>query len=360
MGWLFGGYFTDETSHEGEVFYLTDPVAHTVLYNGPNLGASRNPTTYREFAAFANFDYHFTPTVDASVGGRYSHNDQTYHEIAPGLFGGGEDFGETSSEGVFTYSADVRWHVAPNTMTYARIATGFVPGGPNDIVPTITFLPKSYKSSTTTNYEMGIKSTLLDERLAIGADIYYIDWRDIQLEVLQSGYTSLTNGGTAASEGIEWDFKYVPVHGLTLSFNGDYDKARMTETTATTLALNAVDGDRLPYVPEWQMSAGAEYWWPLFGSYSGFVGGSWRFNSSRLVDFTTVGNRPEVPSFNFFDARAGVEKDRWTVAAYVKNIGNEIAYSGLFAWNPTSSGSGIQSAALYTPRTYGLELTMTF
>ena len=79
-----------------------------------------------------------------------------------------------------------------------------------------------------------------------------------------------------------------------------------------------------------------------------------------LTEVLWISERPELPAYSIFDARIGIEKDRWSIAAFCKNLANKIVMDGLYTWNPTSSGSGVQNAALYTPRTIGVELKATF
>jgi iron complex outermembrane receptor protein len=216
LQWQVGGYFTDNHSNINGALFPIDPPSGTILYGNPGLGAFSQPASYRESAGFANLDYEVTREFDVALGGRYSRNNQTYRDYPNGPILGSEILSEQSSQGAFTYSGDARWHVTPENMLYARIAEGFVPGGPNNTFPGST-LPSSYKSSTTINYEAGIKSTLLDNRLTVELSVFYIDWRDIALSVTIDGLSAYDNAGTARSQGAEWNFVYAPLSGLTLS-----------------------------------------------------------------------------------------------------------------------------------------------
>jgi iron complex outermembrane recepter protein len=355
--WQAGAFFTHEQSYEYQQIFLADPATHQLLYNFPvGLGTYNITSTYREIAGFANVDYHFTPTFDVSLGGRYSQNNQTYHQTSEGAFSGSTDISTKSSQDVFTYSGDARWHWTPQTMVYARIATGFVPGGPNDVLPGST-LPESYNSSRTTNYELGIKSSFLDRRMSLDVTVFDINWTDIQLEALVGTLYGITNGGTARCGGVEWDFGYAPIAGLKFDFNGAYTDARLTQ--ATPASVGGMDGALLPNVPKWSSSASAEYEHPLFGDHSGFVGANWRYSGSRLSEFTALGARQEMPSYNIVDLRTGVETRNWSVTLYVKNVGGVIAFSSIALL--TSAGNfGSQYATVFQPRTIGLALSAKF
>jgi outer membrane receptor protein involved in Fe transport len=357
LEWQVGAFFTHEYAKEYEQLFLVDPTTHQVLYNFPvNLGTYNITPTYRELAGFANLDYHITPAFDVAFGGRYSTNSQTYRQINAGLLTGADDIFNNSSQGVFTYSGDARWHWTPDTMLYARIATGFVPGGPNDVLP-LSKLPLQYNSSTTINYEAGVKSSLFDDSVSIDVDVFDIDWSDIQIEALEGSLEGITNGGGAQSDGVEWNFGYVPLPGLTLNLNGSYTDARLVQALPPP-AIGAA-GALLPNVPMWASAASAGYERPLFGDYSGFVGASWRFSGARFSDFTDFGPRQQMPSYNMLDLRAGIETQGWTLTFYAKNVGNTIAFSSV---DPTTfaGGLGPQTAPVFTPRTIGIELAANF
>jgi iron complex outermembrane recepter protein len=356
--WQLGGFYTNEGSNPFEPALPISVASKTILVPDPlGLGYFASPTQYREVAGFANIGYRITPTLDASVGGRYSHNNQTFHEVTAGALFGVHNFERRSSEGVFTYSGDVRWHFTPDSIVYARVAEGFTPGGPNNTSPTITFLPDSYKSSTLVNYEVGIKASALSGRLTAEVSAFHINWRDIQLAVVVGGISEQANGGTAKSDGVEWSFAYVPLKGLTLDLNGAYTHARLTENSPP--GVGGFAGNRLPGSPLLQASAGAEYSHLLSGEYTGFGGVSWRFTGSRYSDFESSSPRQLMPRFNILDLRAGLETQRWSAALYIKNVTDTRAID--YVLDETSlAGRGTQSASIYTPRTVGATLTVTF
>jgi len=365
LEWQAGAYYTDKKATNFQVYHPIFVPTKTVLFNDSTIGTETLPTTYKEIAGYANVDYHITPTFDVAVGGRYSHQRQTFEQIGTGYDASATLPEASMKDEVFTYSGDARWRFTPDSMVYARIASGFVPGGPNDQGFTVP-VPPTFGSSTTVNYELGLKSSLLDKRLSVEFSLFEIDWKKIQLAAVVGGYSSLTNGGTAKSQGFEWDFTYVPVGGLTLDFNGAYTKARLTEDVPAS--VGGLKGDRLPITPEWQASASASYERPLVGDLSGFAGVNWHFTGSRYGEFEEpgAGPRQKLRSYQIVDLRAGIETQRWTLAAYVKNVADSHAIT--YVTDETRSGllvspyggNGPQSAFIVTPRTIGLEFTANF
>ena len=361
LQWQVGGYYSNQESEYSGQLFPYDLTTKTTLYNYPTIFASfSEPTHFIEDAAFANLDYYIVPALDVALGGRYSQNHQTYTELGAGLlFGGDVYLHKQSSEGVFTYSGDVRWHFTPESMLYARVATGYEPGGPNSTFPTSN-LPSSYASATTTNYEVGVKSSLLDHHLTAEIAAYQIDWDAIQLDVNIGGLNGIENAGTARSQGVEWNFAYVPINGLTLDFNGAYTDADFIHVLpAVVTSVGANVGDHLPFVPLWASSASAQYERPLFADYSGFVGLNGRFTGVRGGNFEAFGPRERVPGYAIFDMRAGFETPAWSATLYVKNLANKIGIN--YVQNETLENTlGPQSALVTQPRTVGLTLTANF
>jgi outer membrane receptor protein involved in Fe transport len=195
--------------------------------------------------------------------------------------------------------------------------------------------------------------------------LYDIEWQHIQLGVSVGGFGGYENGGTARTQGVEWDFTYIPVTGLTLGFNGAYTNAKLTQTLPyLTTFIVANSGDRLPYVPDWSSSANATYEWPLMGDFTGLVGANLRFTGDRTGDFRDYPTpRQPLPSFDIFDVRAGVETPKWALTLYAKNLFNKIAINRFSQFDASPQPGFLPSdgvAYVYTPRTIGATLTAHF
>jgi len=356
--WQLGGFFTNQNEWESENLVPIDN--GTVIY--PPTICCRLNQHYREEAIFANINYAVTPAVELGIGGRFSKNNQTFDERL--TFGGNtNEIFDTSAERVGTFSADAQWHFLPKGMVYARIASGFIPGGPNDFVPGSRPFPSTFGSSTAYSYEVGIKSQWLENRLTAEVSTFWIDWRHIQLSEVVNGYGTIANGGRARTDGVEWTLTYLPIQKLTLRFNGAYTGAHLTESAPTAdcvvdpTALTpciGLSGNRLPYVPLWQTSAAAEFRQPLPGHLTGIFGADWRFVSDRFTDFvgTSYGDSRLLPSYNIVNARGGVETTHWSFNVYVKNLADKRALLS-FSTPP-------DNAIVYTPRTIGASVSVRY
>jgi iron complex outermembrane receptor protein len=360
LEWQVGGYYTHETGvllqHVVGVDLPTTPAGN------PFLGVLETvvlDSAYKEWAGFANLTYHFNSQFDIQAGGRYSSNKQSATESVGGpLLGGGTTAFTTPSKGnVFTYSIAPRWHVDANTMVYARLATGYRPGGPNaqPIAPPPGF-PQEYGADKTVNGELGVRSTQLDGRLSIDVAAFHVNWQDIQLFEVVDNLGVNANGGKARSQGVEWTFAYVPVHGLTLGWTGAYTDAKLTSPAP---AVNGHSGDPLPYAPKWGTSLDAEYDWNLSANFKGFVGAAWSYVDTRSTDFASspTGAQLELPTYNTFEARIGFDSAHYRVTLNGKNLGDK---RGISSYVASGAPGPAGELTVIQPRTIGVTLTAKF
>jgi iron complex outermembrane recepter protein len=379
LEWQVGAFYTHESSALDQtlpLFYIPTLVYAPLpdALGGPNLENVGLDATYKEWAGFAQATYHFSPQFDLAVGGRYSENKQSASQTTTGalLALTGQTSPQLasgdSSDNDFTYSVAPRWHVSPDTMVYGRIATGYRPGGPNDLPPGApASVPRHYQSDSTTNYELGVRSDLLDRTFSLDLAAFLVDWKKIQLfqEILIAGQPPFgvnTNGGTARSKGLESTFGWTPVTGLTFTLVGAYVDAYLTEDAADAGGLN---GDRLPYVPKWSSSLDGAYTWRAFQQFNAFAGATWTYTGSRFNDFSTTPTatgltpspRPELASYNTVNLRAGLDNGSWAFELYCKNVGDT---RGIAFYSNSGTPNYGGTVNYIQPRTLGALVTARF
>ncbi len=365
--WQVGGYYTHESGLLVQNLYAAQVPSGAVaaLIAQPVIDS-----TYKEGAGFLDLTYHFNSHFDLEAGGRYSSNSQdftqttTYDPTVAGALGiapSVQIFNGNSNENVWTYSVAPSWHFDKKSMVYARLATGYRPGGPNVLPPNAPpEVQRQYRSDTTTNIELGVRSTLVDGRFSLDLAAYHVDWKDIQLLETVGNFNVNANGGTARSQGLEWSFAYLPVQGLTFQWTGAYTDAKLTSAAP---AINANSGDPLPYAPKWGSSVDAEYRRPAFGDYSGFVGATWSYVGSRSSDFGSAAPTPPVagqvilPSYSTYGARLGVENHRYSFALYGRNLSDSRGFTN---YSSTNGGSPYSAVTVTQPLAVGLTVSAKF
>lgn len=359
--WLLGVYYTDEDSKIDQAILAVQAGTATPVPSLPPLAEAHLDSTYEELALFGNATWHVTPAFDFSFGGRASDNDQVASQVSDGPFAGGLTVFEDSrsSESPFTYSLSPRFKLQGGSSVYARVATGFRPGGPNVLPPGLPpDTPSTYDSDTVTSYEIGYK-TSAGRTFSIDIAAYFQDWEDIQLFAVVNNFGLNANGGKAESQGIELAATVLPTAGLTLSFNGAYTDAQLTQDTDPV--VGGLDGDPLPYVPEWSLGFSADYRWTI-GSSAAYVGGIVGYTGDRTVDFDqrrADGRIQELDDYVTVDLRAGLlYRGQWSLELYSKNLTNEEGVRALNA--PGGLPNGAVGLALIRPRTIGFSIGASF
>jgi iron complex outermembrane recepter protein len=356
--WLVGVYYTKEDSGiDPQQVVAVEAGTDTIAAGVPVLVEAQLNSDYEEFAVFANATWQITDRLELSLGARASRNEQSADQSLEGaLLGGAVNFDDAdSSESPFTYSFSPRFQLTDNVSVYGRVATGYRPGGPNVIpagAPPGT--PGSYDSDELTSYEVGIKSTIADGRIDVDLAVFYLDWEDVQLLAVVNGVGLNANGGTAESRGAEFSAALRPADGFTLSLNGAYTDAKLTEDTDPV--VGGTDGDPLSYVPEWSFSADAEYRWPI-GAAMAYAGAGLNYIDERPAGFNNRdpgGNIRVLDSYTTLGLRAGIEFDRWSVEFYGKNVTNADALTDI-----TDAGvlpNGQVGLSQIRPRAYGMSV----
>jgi iron complex outermembrane receptor protein len=362
--WLVGGFYTHEHNPVIQDINGVDPRTAAILETPLE---ANFPTTYQEFAGFADATYHFTTAFNIQAGLRYSHNRQTYSEadygslgeIAPGVpFTSFQD----SSDHSLTFLLVPQLKITPDLMAYARIASGYRPGGPNADASLFN-LPGTFKADTTLNYEFGLKGNALHGAFSYDLSAFYIDWHSIQLQIQDpvTEFSFFTNGGTARSTGLEATLKYRTDWGLRLAANGSFDVAELSQTPPES--IYASNDARLPYSPRVSGSLAADQDFHISDKWTGFTGATVAYIGQRFGDFPSeaMSLRTVLPSYTTLDLRTGALSGPWTVNVFARNVTNErgvLASRSLLGARSTLESPYITN--FIPPRTIGLSVTRAF
>ena len=323
--WLVGAFYTDEDSQFHSDAYAVDPLTGTRVVDAL---IGTDPLAFTEYAAFGNITYHFTDTFDVQFGGREGKIKQSakqtqwgpyvplFYQVDPPY-----DPPEASSDNnVFTYLVTPRYKVSDDVMVYARLASGYRAGGLNISLGTTT--PQQFDSDKTRNYEIGLKGEFLDKALSVDASVYYIDWKDLQIGLVDqaNGAQYTGNGSRARSQGIELSVRAQPTSGLTVAAWVSVGDSKLTEDFPLASTTHGESGDRLPFSSRWSGNLSLEQSFSLSNNATGFVGGTLGYVGNRRGLFTGTTERQEYPGYAEADLHAGVTYDLWTVNLFVNNV----------------------------------------
>jgi iron complex outermembrane receptor protein len=350
--WLAGTYFSTQHTNIVEndpIFGINDTFADfgfsaedPEILPGSFPGAFPNDNSfsgafhYREKQAsvFGEANYYFSPAVHATVGARYLRGHTTLDQ-KNGLYlaGAGNNSTTKLSSRAFTPKFAMTWELDASNTIYTSVAKGFRLGGSNVFVPPTTCGPDleangieggppTYAPDSLWSYEAGSKSRFMNNRVTFNASAFYVKWKNIQQGVYlpTCAYTYNANAGEAVSKGIEFEFKAKPMAGLTLSANGGYVKAELSNDKGLENGVvGAVDGARIQGVPKYNGAISAQYNFAAFGDKSAFVMGGMQWVGSSKGSLDPEQTDHHRPSYHTADFSAGLALDRYQFTVFVKN-----------------------------------------
>jgi outer membrane receptor protein involved in Fe transport len=387
--WLVGVFYTKEDAVQDQIVWLGQldgsplPVPYDSMFS--TLANLSLPSTYKEIAVFANGSWRIGDRFKIDAGLRQARNEQWFSQnVSEGILVPLGDAPGESSEDVFTWSLSPQFKLNDDAMIYARIASGYQPGGPNVALPGV---PPQVDSSMLTSYELGLKSQFADQRVLLDVAAFRIDWEDVQVSSSFNGVGGLVNGGEATSQGIELSSSFRATDDWTVGFNAAYTDATVKNDFEATVIPQAgfdvilntgLAGDRMPYVPELSWALTTEYAFSTNSGFNGQVGAALRGVGDRVNDTTerqlvTAPGDPstvlqeditapiELESYQALDLYAGIGKGTWELRIYANNVTNEGAWSSLTPLASAFGGPNVQMGAVpIRPRTFGIEFDLRF
>jgi outer membrane receptor protein involved in Fe transport len=354
ISWMIGGFYTREDSFLRQQIVPFNGATGAPLPTAlPTILDATIDARFEEIAAFGNVTYKFSDRFDVTLGARYSSNKQKQLESLSGVLGGGSSVTPgKSKDHSFTYLVNPRLHLTDDTMVYARIASGYRPGGPN---LTVANVPAAYGPDKVTNYELGLKTTQLNGALTLDLAAFYIDWKNIQLNQRNpQGLNYFGNAGAAVSKGFEASAVWRPAQGLELAANVIRTDAEL-DSPLPPGDEAANKGDPLPTTPDWAAQLSADYEFPLTNDWTGVVGASYRYVGVAAGYFVGPAlPRYKLPDYDVVDLRVGARNDRWSITVFAKNLGDSHGQVASYLIGNEARVSVIQ------PRTFGVSLSSTF
>jgi outer membrane receptor protein involved in Fe transport len=333
---LLGGFTQEEERDFQSAVFTVDPASGEVTGSSTTLLDRLVHTEITEKAVFGEMTWQATDQLALTGGVRWF--DFDLDELAtavtgfPGSPGSGPGTPLASDESDSIFKFNIAYNFDDDMLGYATFSQGYRAGGTNDQTAASlagVTIPPGFGSDSVDNYEIGLKSTLMEQRLVFNASVFYMDWTDIQVTQravapggLQFAYRG--NGGAAEVKGLELELQSYFSESLQLGATFGYTNAELTEDLP--IVNDGLDGDTLPYVPEISISLNGRYEFPFLTNVggTGFVGGDLTFQDDQVNRLRpTDSTYREIDSYTLVNLRFGVEGDDWTAIAGLKNAFDE-------------------------------------
>lgn len=349
-------------------------------------------STVRSYAAFSQASWNITDAWQLTPGLRYTREYKTadYKSI---VFGGlspvttaqlnqqlsiarPQAYSADFSNGQLTGDVSLDWKPRAGWLVYASYAHGFKSGGIN-----LAGLPFNATNNPaldravvsperSINYELGIKTELLDRRVAANLALFRADVHDFQANVVDTGPGALrgylANIDKVRSQGVEFDLTLTPVQGFSGYLRGAYTDAVYAsfpnapcplELQASSTSVCNLSGVQLPGSSKWSAATGVEYRRPTGHDGDAYIGLDANYRSHYFGD-ASASKYLVISGYSVFNLRLGFASHAgWEVFGLVRNLFDK-DYMQLLT--PQSGNSGLISGLPGDPRGYQLTVRYSF
>ncbi len=301
-------------------------------------------------AVFGQYDQDIGAATRVSFGLRSERRSTEYNDTA------GLDAGPSESMwgGELTLSHDN----SKSVTSYVSLSKGFKAGGFN-LGDTIPGSLREFGAEQLRNFEAGIKSSLLDQKLLINASVFLNRRVDQQarlsFQLNQGDPTSFgfatVNVPKGKTVGLEADLRWHPNDAWTI-----YANIGLLDATLGKVDLPDVDleGREQAHSPDYTFAFGASYDHP---------GGVFaRIDVSARDDFYfDVSHDQKSDAFELINVRLGYKADSWAVNLWARNLlDEEYAVRGFYFGNEPRDFPATLYTRLGDPRQFGVTFEQRF
>lgn len=349
------------------------------------------PYDIKQFAVFGEVSYDLSEAFTATAGGRYYDFKETRSFKSGGLFANGDNRTDSTKSSGFTPRFLLSYDLSDAVTVNAQASKGFRLGGVNDPLNLPLCSPsdaalfggfQDYDDESLWNYELGVKSQ--GRGFTFNAAGFYNDIKNLQV-TLDAGSCSsrvVFNVPKAHSMGVEFELGLSPADGLDFNLSGSLIEAEFDSTLPGVLAATTGirEGNRLPSVPKFQLSASGSYEWPIGDAANMYVAASFQHVGTRFTQPADQENNPrtfvhglpfggapagasttvnlQLPDYQLVNLSAGVDFDNGlSLIAYVNNLFDENA---LLSFDRERGGRARLGYTVGQPRTFGITARKTF
>jgi iron complex outermembrane receptor protein len=326
--WIIGGYFQSRD-------FDLDPqsteytAAGATAFNLPASGTEGTIARYDQttLAGFGQIDFKPIKPLTLTAGLRYENSreelDRVFFISSDGReVPTGEALNDSTTEDdILLPKFAVEYRFTPNLSAYGSVTRGYKPPTQNYQTRDLALL--EVKPEKSWNYEIGLKSSWLDNRLSANLAFFWNDISDYQVALAgDAGFFEDITNAEVGINGVELELKATPIDGLDVIAGFGYADAKFTQYTNPFTGQNFKD-NRLLYAPEFTYNLALQY-----RSRGGILGrvelqglGSYFFDDANAL---------KQDSFALVNTRLGYEQKSYSIYFYVNNLFDERYFTSAF------------------------------
>lgn len=362
LSWMAGAdfmTFTSEVSSDRTGTVTGTGATYTALRR--QLRRQESTETLWSYSVYGQVGYDITDRLNLSVEARFQIDDKKFNfqQI---------DLDPTTNETIpytafarnwsrFLPTASLNYRVTHDLSFYARLATGYRPGGFNQNPALGYFDRVPYDPEDILSGEVGVKGqfhiggALFRGQLAV----YYSKTDDVQqttvLSMTNPAFT-LENVGSNHVIGGELELgMQVPLAGGRFSTNFNLSGSHGTWDDGASILYSGapidLSGEETARTRDYIINLNAQYDHEIADGMTGLLTASYQTAAGGYDDASLT---RESENYSILDLSAGIRTEHWSILGYVKNVTNDIYRVVILANNNYYN----------TPRTYGVTFSVNW
>ena len=343
------------------IFYLDGEMNHTYNQKLPfNNFRSRNyeNVEIENLALFGEADFQILPRWSLFGGLRYDHEklgySRIYRDIKDNEVINSKFTSQSSSADAVLPKIGINYKINENNTIGLKSQKSYRAGGMEyDLLNDAEY---EYKDEKVWNYELSLSGNSLDKKIKYSANLFYMDWKDQQLNIPQipgdSSTAIISNINDSQVYGGELEIQAQANENLTLFASlgaavTEFEDFKLNQFRTETI----LSGEKFPRSPNFTAAVGFEHQFE-----SGFfLGADMKYTSSRVSRSIFEGlERDDLPEYTILNLRLGYRQDDWSITAFASNLTNEEYF--LYRYNTPK----LQVGTIGLERYVGLRVTYNF
>ncbi len=312
-GWVLGAYYRNEAQSLRRVYsFLEEDFLRD--YDTGNR------------ALYGQLDVPLAARLKLTAGLRYEQREADYSDSDGATF--------APEEAMWGGKLSLAYRLPGGGLAYGLVSRGYKAGGVNSN-PVVPDSQREFDTETLWNYELGLKTSLVQNRLDLHAALFFQDRDDVQTnqslvhpfegESCPCQFIDYTTNATAGqSYGLEtelnWDVNhfvraFASLGVLETRFDGFLNFSHVNADPETGQPFD-MDGHDLPQAPNHQLSLGTVFQ----------LGERWYARvemEAKDAYFFSSRHEEKANAYELFHARIGYQAANWDIALWGRNLANE-------------------------------------
>ena len=357
--WQVGAYYLDIRSD-------TENIVEGEVITGSPMGSIQSVIDIdsTNWSLFGQMEYDLSDAVTLIAGLRWSQDDKdlaleqfSYNMEDQGIATGtrifdlaNEAMGQyadvpTIDYGDYAARLQLNWRSGDDTLWFVGWNRG-IKGGNWTAASAVVIDELQHKEEVLNSFEAGLKTSLAGGMARFNATAFYYDYKDYQAFSL-TGLTPQVTNSDATAYGGELELFMTPNENWDVVLGAAFIDSEVDFVPAVNPGSGTADAE-FPQAPSASLNGLVRYHWPMAGGEAALqVDGGW--NAKQFMEGTNSAVSRQG-AYGVLNLRASYATDRWSLAAWVKNVTDE----EYLLYNLDLGAAGFIEQVYAPPRQWGL------